>query len=545
MYSSFYEPLHRIETDAVQAAHTKQSPQPLIAQVVLDGETCRTDDVYHIAHYPTQVQVAPACWERVRLSREMVNCMLARNEPIYGLNTGLGSLKKYALEPAELEAFNRDVILAHSVPLDTTPLSIPSVRAIMACRINGMVRGGSGVRPEIVQMLVDMLNLGVHPIVHGRSVSVGESDLSPMAEIGLVMIGDGRATYAGELLDGGEALRRAGLRPLTLHAKEALGLISANAHSTGCGALVVYELKQIMLGFEYATALAFEAFRANLNVLNPHTVAARKFAGQQISASNLRTLLHGSALFEAGTARNLQDPLSFRCAAQVLGTMRDTITYADQVITAMLNSSVDSPLTLPEEGTLNSTGNFESTSLALVFDHLRLALHRLILMSTQRLNKLLWHEFSDLPSALNDDPHSHRLGMLYNNISRSAAALTAYAQTTALPASLSYTPGITEGIDDYASMAPVALNRTWTMLWVAQRSIILELLVASRALTVLERQGRLHRLGTATAQIYAWLETLKLEHAFDQGAGSLEHLARDFQLTTLIQIGGLGHAYPK
>lgn len=150
------------------------------------------------------------------MSRAMVNRMLARNEPIYGLNTGLGSLKKYALAAAELEAFNRDVILAHSVPLDTPPLSIPSVRAIMACRINGMVRGGSGVRPELVQQLVDMLNLGVHPIVHGRSVSVGESDLSPMAEIGLVMIGEGRATYAGELLDGGGGLAASGPAPTHL-----------------------------------------------------------------------------------------------------------------------------------------------------------------------------------------------------------------------------------------------------------------------------------------------------------------------------------------
>ncbi len=512
-------------------------------RVVLDGETCRVDDIYYIAHGHLTVQVADECWERIRASRALVNRMLAAGEPVYGLNTGLGSLKQFKLEASELEAFNRDVLLAHSVPLDTAPLSIPTVRAVIACRINGMVRGGSGVRPELVQLLVDMLNRGVHPIVHGRAVSVGESDLSPLAEIGLVMIGEGRAIYEGELLNGREALRRAGLEPITLQPKEALGLISANAHSTGSGALIAYTARQILAGFEHAAALSLEAFRANLNILNPHSIAARKYAGQQISASNLRALLHGSALFESGGARNLQDPLSFRCTAQVLGSVRDTIGQVEQTVTAMLNSSVDSPLALPDDGLLQSTGNFESTCLALAFDHLRLALHRLVLMSTQRLNKLLWREFSGLPSALNEDPSSHRLGMLYNNVSRSAAALTAYAQTTAMPASLSYTPGITEGIDDYASMAPVALNRTWTMLWVAQRSIILELLVASRVLAVLEHTGRLHRLGSGTSRMNEWLQALKVSYAFEDGAGSLEHLVRDFSLEALLQHGGLDRTY--
>lgn len=512
-------------------------------RVVLDGETCRVDDIYHIAYGNLTVQVADECWGRIRAARALVDRVLAEEALVYGLNTGLGSLKKFTLEAAELATFNRDVLLAHSVPLDTNPIDVPNVRAVMACRINGMARGGSGVRPELVQLLVDMLNRGVHPIVHGLAVSVGESDMSPLAEIGLVMIGEGRAIFAGEVLSGGEALRRAGLTPITLQHKEALGLVSANAHSTGSGALIVYTARQILAGFEHAAALSLEAFRANLNVLNPHSIAARKFAGQQISASNMRALLQGSALFESGAARNLQDPLSFRCAAQVLGAVRDAVVQVEQTITAMLNSSVDSPLALPEDGLLQSTGNFESTCLALAFDHLRLALHRLVLMSTQRLNKLLWREFSGLPSALNEDPSNHLLGMLYNNASRSAAALTADAQTTAMPASLSYTPGITEGIDDYASMAPVALNRTWTMLWVAQRSIIFELLVASRVLAVLEHMGQLHQLGAGTSRINAWLQALKLTYAFEDGAGSLEHLVRDFCLETLLQHGGLERTY--
>ncbi|NJK79512.1 MAG: aromatic amino acid lyase [Chloroflexaceae bacterium] len=240
----------------------------------------------------------------------------------------------------------------------------------------------------------------------------------------------------------------------------------------------------------------------------------------------------------------MQDPLSFRCVAQVFGAVRDTHAYVTQTIEHMLNSSVDSPLTLVEESTLISTGNFESTSLSLGFDQLRLALHRLVLMSTQRLNKLLWREFSGLPSALNDATDgSHRLGMLYNNLSRSAAVLAAHSQTTALPASLSYTPEITEGIDDYASMSPISLNRTWTMLWVAKRSIILELLIASRVITVLENAGQLHRLGIGTARLNEWLQTLKATYGLEEGAGSLEHLMRDFNMETMLLQPGSEPAY--
>ncbi|NJO06587.1 MAG: aromatic amino acid lyase [Chloroflexaceae bacterium] len=189
--------------------------------IVLNGEDCTIEDIYQIAYKQVPVYVADECWTRVRQAREVVNRMLALEEPVYGLNTGLGSLKKFSLSADELGVFNRDVILSHSVPMDTQPLGIASVRAVMASRINGLIRGGTGVRPELVQMLVDMLNRGVYPIVHGRCVSVGESDLSPLAEIGLVMIGEGNAFYQGQLISGREALTRAACIRLCCNPKRA------------------------------------------------------------------------------------------------------------------------------------------------------------------------------------------------------------------------------------------------------------------------------------------------------------------------------------
>ncbi len=508
--------------------------------VTLDGDTCTIRDIRRIAYQHASVRIAPQCWERVRAARTIVERILERKEPVYGLNTGLGSMKKYLLDPAAITAFNRDIVLAHSVPMDTEPLSVGSVRAIIASRINGMIRGGTGVRPELIEMLVELLNRGVHPVVHGYCVSVGESDLSPLAEIGLVIIGEGYATYQGERMSGLDALTRAGLYPLQLEAREGLGLISANSYGVGGGALIVSEAWQLVTGFEYATALSFEAFRANPNVLHEQSIAARRFVGQRDSAYHLRTLLAGGDLLSEQIACNLQDPLSFRCAAQVHGAVRDVLEQVGRSVEDMLNSSVDSPLALIELGRLQSTGNFESTALSLAFDHLRLALHRLVLMSTQRLNKLLWQEFTRLPSLLLDSSESsHRLGMLYNNLSRSAAVLAAQSQTTAMPAGVSYTPQVTEGLDDYASMAPIALTYTWDMLWIVRRSIILELLIATRVLQVREQSGGMHRLGKGTASLYRWVQALKAAHDLEGGAGALEHLIREFRFEELLERGAV------
>lgn len=505
--------------------------------VELDGFHTTTVDVVRIARDRARVEAPADAWERVARGRAVVERALARDEPVYGLTMGVGPLRNYKLRPDEIESFNLDVVLGHATPVFPEERPTEQVRAMIVARVNGMLRGGSGVRPDVVRLLVEMLNRGVHPTVHARGVSVGESDLVPLAEVGLVMVGLGEAEYRGARLSGADALRQAGLEPLRLAAKEGIAIISANALSVGAGALDLHDAWTLLAAFDTAGAVMLEAFAANLSALDPAVDEARPFVGQRRRAQHLRALLKGSALFEPGRAMRLLDPLSFRCIAQVHGACDDALAHAEDLIARMLNASVDNPLVVIEEERLISTGNFESTALALAFDQVRLAFLRLIVMSVQRAQKLLWTEFSGLPNAL-ATPTEARTSMFFNNVSRVMAALTAKAYGHAAPASLTYHPQLSQGADDYASMAPVSLAQTAELLEVVRCVAALELLVASRAIEL----RRPDRLGTGTARAFEWAGRVSRACQSETGETDLTRFVKEMRFDELLRMLGRGTA---
>ncbi len=513
----------------IRSTRVSDRGAPPDTHVVLDGYHATTDDVVRIARGRAQVDLAEGTWERVARGRAIVERALAQNTPVYGLTMGVGPLRDHRLEPDEVERFNLDVVLGHATPVFPEERPTEQVRAMMAARVNGMVRGGSGVRPDVVRLLLEMLNRGIHPIVRARGVSVGESDLVPLAEVGLVMVGLGEAEYNGARLPGADALRQAGLTPLRLAAKEGIAIISANALSVGAGALALRDARMLLDAFDTAGAVMLEAYAADLSVLAPAVDESRPFAGQRRRAQHLRALLRGSALFETRQARRFLDPLSFRCIAQVHGACCDVLAHAEDMIARMLNASVDNPLVILEEQRLVSTGNFESTALALAFDQVRLAFLRLIVMSVQRVQKLLWSEFSGLPGAL-ALPTESRTSMFFNNVSRVMAALTAKAYGHAAPASLTYHPQLSQGADDYASMSPVSLAQTAELLEVARCVVALELLVAARALEL----RRPTAMGTGTARAFEWVERARRACQGETGETDLIRFVTDLRLEELL-----------
>ncbi len=514
------------------AAERARVTQPASGtRVSLDGYHTTTEDIVRIARDRAQVDPPTDAWERVARGRAVVERALGEGAPVYGLNMGVGPLRNHKLHPDETARFNLDVLLGHATPVFPEERSAEQVRAMIAARVNGMLRGGSGVRPDVVRLLVEMLNRGVHPIVHARGVSVGESDLVPLAEIGLVMVGLGEAEYQATHLPGAEALRQAGLAPLRLAAKEGIAIISANALSVGAGALGLADACMLLAAFDTAGALMMEAFAANLCVLDPAVDAARPFLGQRRRAQHLRALLKGTALFEPGRAQHLLDPLSLRCIAQVHGACDDVLTQTEDLIARMLNASVDNPLVVIEEGRLVSNGNFESTALALAFDQMRLAVLRMIVMSVQRVQKILWSEFSGLPGAL-ATPAEARTSMSLNNVSRVMAALTARAYGQAAPASLTYHPQLSQGADDYASNAPLSIAQTAELLEVARCVVALELLVASRALELRHPEP----MGEGTARAFEWVERVKRDCQGETEETDLIRFVKDIQLGELLRM---------
>ncbi|GGR25737.1 HAL/PAL/TAL family ammonia-lyase [Deinococcus ruber] len=426
-----------------------------------------------------RLRLAPEALARLADARQVVEEVLASGTVAYGLNTGLGSLKKYALPEEQLLEFNAQVITSHAVSLSAHELSERGVRAIMAARVAGLVQGGSGVRPLLAELLVSMLNAGVHPVVRPNHTSLGESDLAPIAQIALVMIGQGEANYRGQRLSGAEALRQAGLSPVVLQAKEGLGLVSAQAYSVGMASLHMSCAQELLDAFDVAAAYSLEGFDGNPSILNPVVTRGRPLPGQARRADHLRALLEGSNLKER--ARNLQDPLSFRCVVQVHGACDEVLYFARSQVQSLLNAQTDNPAVDVQERRLIVSGNFDGTALALATDTLRLALHRLIVMSVQRVSKMVWSEFSGLPTAL-ADPNDAELGMTLNNASRSMASTAARAHVLAQPCSLSITPNTTEGTDDYCSMAPNGVEMLGEQLGLARTIVALELLFAHQAL---------------------------------------------------------------
>lgn len=494
--------------------------------IVLSGDGLTVDDVLAVARGRVHVSLDPQALVKVRAARDVVERVLASGEAVYGLNTAFGSLAHHRIPVEELGAF-AFAIIADQVSSFGRPLATDVVRAMILARVNGMLKAGVGVRRELIEALVAMLNRGVHPVV--RSVgSVGQGDLTEMTDIGKVVIGRGSAEYGGEVLPGGEALARAGLEPTELGPKEALGLISSNGVTMGLGSLVLVDAADLIESMQIAAALSFEAFAANLSVIHPGAARARPHSGLVAAMERLRELLDGSELWNAGAARNLQDPLSFRCVPQTHGAVYDALSVARGRMEIELNSAGDNPLVLVDEGAIVSVGNFDVTSLALAFDYVRLGIAHACQVANERVQKLLWEHFSGLPAMLaRPDPPTGGLRPL----GRWFAALASEVRFHANPVSLSFSGQLAEGIEDHASLAPLAVRITSTLVSLVHRLVALELIVAAQAVDL---RGGPERLGAGTGRAY----TVVREYA-GMLTDETEWNADIEGLTTLVGDGAL------
>lgn len=461
--------------------------------VVLSGDDLTIDGVLRVARFGAPVEVSRAALARVRAARDVVDRVLERGDVVYGLNTGLGPLARYRLAPENLEQVLVRTVVGHTAMLGDE-LPPETVRAMMLARANGIAKGGVGVRVEVMQALVDALNRGVQPVV-SRGGSVGQADLSEMAQVAQVLIGLGQAEYGGRRLSGGEALAAAGLRPLRLQAKEALGLISANGVTVGQGSLVLADLAELLYTFDVAAALALEGFGGNLTIIHPQADRLKPHPGQRLTADHLRALLEDSYLWQAAGARNLQDPLSFRCIPQVHGSSADAYVSVRRTLEIELNAASDNPLVSLDDASIISVGNFDVTNIALAFDMLRIALAKQVQVANERIQKQLWAQFSGLPTGLGvlDEPVG---GM--HQLARMCASLAAEAQLLANHVSLIYHTQLAEGIEDHASMAPLGVRKTEELMRVAWRVAALEMIVAARAIDLRGRPS----LGRGTHVAY-------------------------------------------
>jgi histidine ammonia-lyase len=354
----------------------------------------------------------------------------------------------------------------------------------MVLLANSLARGHSGVRPEVVHLLISMLNSGVTPVVPMRG-SVGASgDLAPLAHLALVMIGEGEAWYAGRRLPGGEALSEAGLAPLTLEAKEGLALINGTHVMEACGTLAVADARRLLRSAEVAVAMSIEVLLGSFVPLDARIHALRPQAGQARSAARLRELLAESEINPShGDCGRVQDPYTLRCAPQVLGAARDALAYCERVFGAELGAVTDNPLIFSEDAEVLSGGNFHGEPLALALDFLAIALAQVASFSERRTYSLIGpHEWDKGSNRLEVflTPHPG-LNSGYMVPQYAAAALVNEIKVLAHPASIDSIP-TSAGMEDFVSMGITAAIKLRKIIDLTFLVIAVELLSAAQGL---------------------------------------------------------------
>ncbi|MFI5472634.1 histidine ammonia-lyase [Streptomyces cacaoi] len=476
-----------------------------VTEVLVDGRTLSYDDVVAVARHGARVVLADEVLPRLTRDRAVVDDVVDRQVPTYGLTTGLGARSSYALPRAELERFSVRTVRGRANAVGE-PLPVPVVRAAVLARVNGIAGGGSGVRPEIPRLLVDMLNARVHPVIPEVG-SIGASDLCQMAHVGLVVIGEGGAEFAGEVLDGGTALRRAGLTPATLGPRDGHVLCSASPLAAGVGALVLHEAAAVLTLAQAVTALTYEGFRANTSPLDARVLGLRPAPGQARAAAGLRALLAGGELGDPRNARRVQDPVSLRCAAQVHGALHTALDFADAALRPELNGCGDNPVVLngcgdnpvvladsgddpvvpagnsdnpvipAGSGEILSSGNFHTPALALAFDTLALALTQTASVSAERMRRLLEPAVSGLPANLS--PYGpERSG--FAPLAKTAQALVAEIRMLSVPVSTDPRHGA-DAVEDDSTNAALGARRLTTILARLRHLLAVEAVVATQA----------------------------------------------------------------
>ncbi len=331
-----------------------------------------------------RVSIAESALAHVRAARAFVHTIAEENRTVYGITTGFGHLSRVKIAPDQLAELQRNLLRSHASGTGE-PLDIPTVRAMLLLLANSLARGHSGASVELLELLVALLNRGVTPVVPSRG-SVGASgDLAPLAHLGLVLISEGEAYFAGERLPGGEALRRADLHAHLLGAKEGLALINGTHMMEACGALALADAWRLLRAAEVAAAMSTEALLGSHVPLDARIHALRPQAGQPRTAARLRALLAGSEInLSHADCGRVQDPYTLRCVPQVLGAARDALTYCGQVFEAELGAVTDNPLIFAEDGDVLTGGNFHGQPLALALDFLGVALAQVASFSERR-----------------------------------------------------------------------------------------------------------------------------------------------------------------
>ena len=446
----------------------------------LKGQQLTLEEIAAVARGAEQVSLAAEARARMAAARQTVERILAEGRVVYGVNTGFGKLSDYVIAPAELRELQLNLVRSHSCGVGR-PLPEEETRALILLRANVLALGLSGARPLVAETLVAMLERGAHPVIPEKG-SVGASgDLAPLAHLALTLIGEGEAFYQGERLASAEALRRAGIKPLDLEAKEGLALLNGTQALAGVGALALHRAERVTRAADVAGAMTLEALRGTPVAFDERIHRARPHRGQQEVAAHLLKLLRESEIRESHREDDprVQDAYSLRCMPQAHGATRDALRHARQAVEIETGSATDNPLVFAETDEVLSGGNFHGAPLALVLDYAAIALTHLGNISERRIERLVNPDMNEgLPPFLTATAGVSS-GFMVAQIA--AVALLNECKVLAHPASTDNLP-TDGGKEDHVSMGMTAALKLRAIVENIENVVAIELFAAAEGL---------------------------------------------------------------
>ncbi len=455
--------------------------------VALSGNDLTFSQLYDVALRAETVSLAPVAIERMNASRAVVERLVASGATAYGINTGFGKLASVRISAEQVRQLQVNLVRSHACGVGVA-LSEAETRAMMLLRANAIAKGLSGVRPRIVETLCQMLNNRVHPVIPSQG-SVGASgDLAPLAHLAQVVIGEGRANFRGEIQPGGEAMKRAGITPVGLEAKEGLSLLNGTQGMLALLSLALLEADSLVDSADVAASLSLDALRGSPGAFDARIMHARAYAGAATTARNLANLNEGSQIRESHRSAEkdtrVQDAYSLRCTPQVHGAVRDSLAQAREIAAVELNSATDNPLVFVRDannGDIISGGNFHGQPLAMAADQVAIAIATLGGIIERRIEQMTNPLTSMLPAFLTPEPGLNS-GFMVAQVT--AAALTSENKTLATPHSVD-SISTSGNQEDYVSMGMSGARRLERMLVNLRYTIAIELLCACQGIDLL------------------------------------------------------------
>jgi len=455
--------------------------------IVLTGNDLTLSQLYAVAVQHESVSPATEAVARMKASRAVVDRLVASGETAYGINTGFGKLAYVRISSEQVRQLQINLVRSHACGIGIA-LNEVETRAMILLRANALAKGLSGIRPMVVETLCAMLNAGVHPVIPSQG-SVGASgDLAPLAHLAQVVIGEGEAHYKREKLTGGEALKRAGIIPVVLEAKEGLSLLNGTQGMLALLSLSLRETDILVDTADIAAALSLDALRGSPGAFDARIMRARAYPGAATTARNLAHLNEASQIREshrsADNDARVQDAYSLRCTPQVHGAVRDSVSQARETALVELNSATDNPLVFVREkdtGDIISGGNFHGQPLAMAADQVAIAIATLSGISERRIEQMTNPLTSMLPAFLTPDPGLNS-GFMIAQVT--AAALTSENRALATPHSVD-SISTSGNQEDYVSMGMSGARRLERMLHNLRYILAIELLCACQGIDLL------------------------------------------------------------